>query len=120
MKKIVLTTVALASLAFGSATIIKGSTQNISFNSNPEGAVVKIDGVATCTTPCSAMIKNSSKNKNISFTKDGYTTMTLPMNSEFAGVTFLSIFWDLSTTDLITGSAYEYAPNNYMIELKKK
>jgi len=120
MKKIVLATVVLASLAFGSASITKGSTQNISFNSEPEGAIVKIDGIATCTTPCAVMVKNGSKNKMVSFTKKGYTTMSIPMNSEMAGITWLNILWDLSTTDILTGAAWEYAPNNYMIELKKK
>jgi hypothetical protein len=121
MKKILLGMIAVATLSFGSATMIKGSTQTVSFNSSPEGAIVKIDGIATCTTPCSVMVKNSSKNKVVSFTKKGYSTMSIPMNSSFqAGYFLLDILWDLGTTDFITGALYEYEPNNYMIELKKK
>lgn len=120
MKKILLACLATVTLSFGSATIIKGSTQTVSFDSNPQGATVKIDGIATCQTPCSALLKNGHKSKMVSFYKDGYETLNIPMNSEFSGVTFLSIIWDLSTTDLLTGSAYEYAPNNFMAELKKK
>jgi len=119
MKKLgLLLSLGAASLLFGSASIIKGSTQNVTFDSKPDGAVVKIDGVKTCVTPCTVPIGNSSKNKMVTIEKKGYTTMNRTLNSEFAPVTILSIFWDLSTTDLVTGAAWQYAPNSYFIELQ--
>lgn len=108
------------SLAFGSATIISGSTQNVSFNSKPEGATVMIDGVKSCTTPCTLTLDKAYKPKQLSMTKEGFETFSVPMNSEYDGVALLNIFWDLSTTDLATGSAYQYNPNTYYMELKAK
>lgn len=107
-------------MAFGSASIISGSNQNVTFNSNPEGATVLIDGVASCTTPCTISLPKAHADKMVSFRKDGYETFSMPMTTSYNGVALLNIFWDLSTTDMITGAAWNYAPNNYFSELKKK
>lgn len=123
MNKVVKTFVgvaAMASMAFGSASIISGANQNVTFNSNPEGAMVMIDGVKTCTTPCTVSLPKAKAQKMVSFEKEGYEKVSLPINTEYDGVALLNIFWDLSTTDLITGAAWKYAPNNYFSDLKKK
>lgn len=109
-----------ASIAFGSATIISGSNQNVTFNSNPEGAMVMIDGVKTCTTPCTISLPKAKAQKMVSFEKEGYEKVSMPINTEYNGVALLNILWDLSTTDLITGAAWNYSPNNYFSDLKKK
>ena len=119
MKKILLGTVAAVSLSFGSATIANGSSQTISFNSNPEGATVLVDGQMKCKTPCSVSLKKN-KYSNVVFKKDGYASQTVSLTKSFDSIALLNIFWDLSTTDMISGAAFEYAPNNYMVELKKK
>lgn len=109
-----------ASMAYGSATIISGSNQNVTFNSNPEGAMVMIDGVKTCTTPCTISLPKAKAQKMVSFEKEGYEKVSMPINTEYNGVALLNIFWDLSTTDLITGAAWNYSPNSYFSDLKKK
>ncbi|QOY52025.1 PEGA domain-containing protein [Candidatus Sulfurimonas baltica] len=109
-----------SSMIFASATIISGSNQNVTFNSNPEGATVLIDGVASCSTPCTVSLPKAHAQKNVSFKKDGYEIFTMPMGTSYNGVALLNIIWDFSTTDLITGAAWNYAPNNYYSELKKK
>lgn len=114
-----LASVVCATLAFGSATIISGSNQNVTFNSKPEGASVMIDGIKTCVTPCTVSLKKAYKPKSLSMSKDGYETMTVPMTTQYDGVALLNIFWDLSTTDAATGSAWEYQPNSYFMELKE-
>jgi len=119
MKKILLGMVAVATLSFGSAGIISGTSQSISFNSEPEGASVLLDGQMKCKTPCTVSVKKN-KFTNITFKKDGYKSQNVPLTTSFDSVTLLDIFWDFSTTDLLTGAAYEYAPNSYMVELKKK
>jgi len=117
MKKILLTTVALTSLAFGSATIFKGSNQTITIDSDPQGAQVVIDGVNKGVTPLSISLKKG-KAKNISIKKNGYTTRTMGMSDRFDFLTLLGGY--SSTTDLFNGNAWEYSPTNYYIELKKK
>ncbi len=119
-QKVLLGLLVASSMAFGSASIISGSNQNVTFNSNPEGATVMIDGVASCTTPCTVSLGKAKGEKTVSFKKEGYETFSMPMTTSYNGVALLNIFWDLSTTDLITGAAWNYAPNNYFSELKKK
>lgn len=119
-KKVLVGLLIASSMAFGSASIISGSNQNVTFNSNPEGATVLIDGIASCTTPCTISLPKAHADKMVSFKKDGYETFSMPMTTSYNGVALLNIFWDLSTTDLITGAAWNYAPNNYFSELKKK
>jgi len=119
MKKILLLSLIGVNLVFGSATLISGTTQNVSFNSEPEGANVLIDNVKKCKTPCTLSLKRGSYD-SVTFQKDGYESKNLPLETSYNGVALLSIFWDFSTTDMISGAASEYSPNKYFVELKKK
>lgn len=102
----------------GCATIIKGSDQALIFQSSPEGAQVIIDGVPVGVTPLTIKLpKNTSE--VVMVKKEGYATKTIPITKHFDGVTALSFFWDFSTTDFLSGAAYEYSPNSYYFELKK-
>lgn len=119
LKKIIPSALVLSSFAFASATIISGQNQSVTFNSKPEGATVLVDGVYTCTTPCTISLPKSSKDKTVTFKKDGFQTVNLPVTHQYDGVALLNIFWDISTTDMITGAAWKYEPNNYFVEMKK-
>lgn len=119
MKKILIGMAALTTLSFGSATIASGTSQSISFNSSPEGVSVLLDGQMKCKTPCTVSVKKNAFS-NITFKKDGYQSQNVPLTTSFDGIAVLNIFWDFSTTDLITGALWEYAPNSYMVEMKKK
>jgi hypothetical protein len=119
MKRILLAVTALSTLSFGSATIASGTSQSISFNSEPEGVSVLLDGQMKCKTPCTVSVKKNAFS-NITFKKEGYQSQNVPLTTSMDGVGILNIFWDLSTTDAITGALWEYAPNSYMVEMKKK
>jgi hypothetical protein len=43
----------------------------------------------------------------------------MPLDKKYDGIALLNVFWDLSTTDFITGAAFEYVPNSYHFQLKK-
>jgi hypothetical protein len=120
MKKILLGMVAIVTLSFGSATIFSGSTQAISIDSVPSGAKVYVDGQLRGTTPTSVMMDKTLSGHTIRVQKEGYGVSNVVMQRSFDPVAILSLFWDLSTTDFLTGNMMEYSPNNYMIELKKK
>lgn len=114
-------TLSLASallLLTGCASVFKGQDQVLSFTSEPDGATVRIDGKAVGQTPMSAKVKKSSVD-SISIEKEGFRTETMAPEKRFDNIAFLNIFWDLSTTDLITGAAYEYQPSNFHFKLKK-
>jgi type 1 fimbria pilin len=121
MKKIVMILallVVFSSSSFASALLFKGSTQSVSFESQPEGATVIIDGATACKTPCSVQIKKSSSQKIVRVELKGYKAATIPLGKSYDPVALLNVIWDLSTTDLTSGAAFEYKPNHYFIELK--
>lgn len=105
-------------LLTGCASVFKGQDQVLSFTTEPEGATVRIDGKVVGQTPMSTKVKKSSVD-SISIEKDGFRTETMAPEKRFDNVAFLNVFWDFSTTDLITGAAYEYQPSNFHFKLKK-
>ena len=121
MKKIImrLSIVSVLIILTGCATIISGTKQSITFESSPSGASVYLDGERVGVTPFTDKLK---KNKYSSFRieLDGYETVSRSLGTDVDLVALLSIFWDLGTTDLATGSAWKYDKNSYYIELQKK
>jgi len=105
-------------LLTGCATVFKGTDQVLTITSDPDGAAVRIDGKPVGVTPLSTKVKKNSAD-SIMVEKDGFRTETMPLDKKFDGVTLLSIFWDLGTTDFVTGAAYEYQPSTYHFKMKK-
>ena len=79
---------------------------------------MRIDGKPVGVTPLSTKVKKNSAD-SIIVEKDGFRAETMPLDKKFDGVALLSIFWDLGTTDFITGAAYEYQPSTYHFKMKK-
>ena len=109
----------LVALSFisGCASVINGVSQNLTFNSDPEGASVMIDGLEMGVTPVSLELPKN-KYSNVLFRKEGYKTISVPLKKEFDAVAIIDIFWDLSTTDFLTGAIYQYAPEQYMVTMQ--
>ncbi len=80
--------------------------------------MVIIDGREFGETPLSVNLKKN-KYSNVTFKKDGYKSRSVVIEKRYDPVTLLSWFWDLSTTDLITGAIFEYRPNQYYVTLSK-
>jgi hypothetical protein len=106
-----------SNIAFASATVLSGQVQNITFNSNPEGAIVSVDGIKMCQTPCTISFKKTPFTQMLQFEKKGYQTISMPMTTQFDAITILNIFWDFSTTDILTGAAFRYKPNHYYADM---
>ncbi len=120
MKKILLTTLVITTLILsGCASIISGTNQTLTFTSDIEGVNVYVDGALIGKTPVSASFKKN-KAQTVMFRKKGYETISREITTTFDSVAILNIFWDLSTTDLITGAVYEYAPNAIYVEMPIK
>lgn len=104
----------------GCATIISGTTQEVSFTSIPEGVTVSADGKVLGITPLTIQIDRKGKQKLI-FEKEGYKTLELPFET-----TLEPWFWGNiliggvigSTTDAISGAVYEYSPGQYNVTLE--
>ncbi|CAI2719229.1 PEGA domain-containing protein [Nitrospina watsonii] len=103
----------------GCATLVEGSTQTISVNSNVQGAEVLFNGQPIGVTPLTALVPKG-KNATIVVKKEGYQAQTIAATTKIT-----TAFWGNiitggllgSTTDLVSKSAYEYAPNNYYANL---
>ncbi len=104
----------------GCATILDGSSQTVTFNSEPAKAKVFINGVQVCVTPCTTQVKHS-KSTIVVAKKDGYEEQHLPLQT-----TMNKYFWGNfitggpigSTTDYVSDAIIEYSPNMYFISLE--
>ena len=103
----------LAALTLGAcASIMHGSTQEVSIASAPTGAKVLVDGVAAGVTPFVADLKRKDKHV-IRIEMDGYEPFELPLrrstsgwvwgNLVFGGIPGLAV-------DAITGGLYKLEP----------
>jgi hypothetical protein len=114
--------VALAAvLSAGCATLVKGTTQSITVSSNIDGAEIFLDGQRIGATPYAGPVP---KNKGtLMVQKSGYKTQTVALSK-----TLEPIFWGNiitggtlgSLTDFGSGSAYQYAPASYQVDLKEE
>lgn len=106
-------------LMSGCASIISGSSQEVTFQSQPDGATVTVNGKILGRTPLTTNLKKKSDQK-LTFEKEGYKTDTMQLSTRMD-----SWFWGNiliggligSTTDGISGAVHEYVPNQYFIPL---
>lgn len=109
----------VAALSTGCATIASGTNQNVSFESEPEGATVRVDGEVIGKTPVSSRLDKES-DQSVSFEMPGYRTVTKDLSTKtdpwfFGNILIGGLFG--STTDFASGAAYEYSPDQYFVTL---
>lgn len=101
----------------GCATIIDGTTQLVTINSEPNRAKIFLNGVPVGVTPLTIPVKRA-KNTMMAAKKDGYESQQIPLqtktNTWFWGNI---LFLYGSTTDYASDAMIEYAPNMYFITL---
>jgi len=120
MKKLTYLALTLALISmFGCAAVINGTSQSVTFTSDPEGATVEVDGVPYGETPVSVDLKKN-RHSTVIFKKEGYKSRTMAITKRFdAAAIFSIVLWDLGTTDFATGAAYLYSPDRYYVEMRK-
>lgn len=109
----------LAAGLWGCATIVSGTTQEMTFQSEPPGAVVKVDGRPLGKTPMTIQLDRMSS-QSLTFELEGYKTITMPLTT-----TLEPWFWGNiliggligSTTDGVSGAVYEYSPSQYYVSM---
>ncbi len=98
------------------ATLFTGTKDRISFNSNPSGAMIYIDGVEYCRTPCSVSVKRSLNDTEVELKLDGYQTRFVKLSKEFNVISVLNLGnllgWGI---DAVTGSIFRYDKKSYEI-----
>lgn len=92
MKKILASAaiVVMAVSTGGCATVLNGTSQDVDFRSDPDGAVVAISTGQTCTTPCTFSMKRGH-DLRVDFERDGYKPEYVYVQSRLGGSTFGNI-----------------------------
>ena len=102
----------------GCASIFKGTSQVVTFTSEPSGAEVLVDGNSMGKTPLTISLKKNQYS-TVLVKKAGFETVSRPLGKKYDAIALINVFWDLSTTDLLTGAVYEYEPNSYHFVMEK-
>lgn len=121
MRRLSLGSFALAAalLTASCATIVKGSTQSISVNTNVPGATVLLDDVKVGVTPFTGPVKKNAKMLTVQM--DGYQPVKLSLATSIEPIFFGNIITGGtlgSITDFASGAAWQYAPAAYQVDLK--
>lgn len=124
MRKIIITLSLLCSVAMltSCATIFKGGLQNVSFTSDPAGAMVLINGMERGKTPLPLQLKCNTS-YNITFKKEGYEDKNYVLNNHIEGIW---IVLDILgggipiIIDAATGNWYKLDESQVNLPLEKK
>lgn len=115
--------VALCSLGLfgqGCATILHGTTQEVSINSDPAGARVDIDRESVGTTPCSVELKRGD-NHVVAISMEGYYTEEVAVMKVMSGAVAGNILaggiigWGI---DAASGAQYRLVPEVVSVTLR--
>jgi hypothetical protein len=108
MKKFFILAAVVCLFANGCATLFKGTSEEVRFESKPTGAEVWIDGIKFGTTPAVFKLE-SKKTYAIEFKMDGKTRAVRPTNHMQAGYLVLDILAGLVPVivDAATGAWYK-------------
>lgn len=111
-------------LQFNCASIIHGSKQEISVDSEPSGAKVtaKLRGFNLGTTPALITLKRKESPMILRFEKEGYEPVEVTMTRGVDGWIFGNIIFGGIIgliVDFSNGAAYKLSPEQIKIELKK-
>lgn len=117
---LLLTLAAMAFLSTGCASVVTGADQKLTFNSEPDEAVVTVSGRVLGKTPLTVAVDRGS-NQTITFEKEGYKTHTAQLstttNPWFFGNFVLGGLVG-STTDGLSGAIHEFSPDQYFVTLR--
>lgn len=113
--------VALIVALAGCATIVHGGTQDIRVSSQPSGAVVRVQGMAT-TTP--GVLKLERKGTHtLVFEKEGHKSVEVQLNKTVDGWLFGNILIGGIiglVIDFVSGAAYKLTPADVNVVLGEK
>ncbi len=118
MKKLFVLVV-VAVLFSGCALIFKGDSSRVTFNSNPQGASVLIDGNSIGLTPTEALLK-TNRSYNVTFRLSGQQERTYILNNRVGTLWIvLDVLGGLFPLiiDAATGAWYEFDDTNINVTL---
>ena len=104
----------------GCATVFTGTHDEVTIRSEPEGAIIYIDGLEEGVTPATIDIKRPGiTNTEVTLRLDGYEPRTFVLRKEFNAVSVINLACVLCwAVDVATGSVTKYRPQGYDVELE--
>lgn len=103
-KHIVVVAMMLSGLSLsGCATVLNGTSQDVAFNSMPDGALVELHTGQNCITPCTFSMKRGD-DASVTITKPGFQPVTIYIQSRLAGSTFGNIILGGGIGAVVDGS----------------
>ncbi|MDE2404374.1 MAG: PEGA domain-containing protein [Sphingomonadales bacterium] len=112
MKRVVLAGAAALALS-GCATIVKGTSQKVSFQSDPSGSNVQLSTGESCRTPCTIRFKRTQE-LQVVFSHPGFKDAHVAIQSKFGGaiaLNLLPISLFGTVVDASNGSSRFLSPN---------
>ena len=122
MKKILLALGLTSTLFLTScATIFTGTRDTLRFDSNPQGAMVYINGIEVGRTPCVTKVKRGFSNDMVEMKMQGYETRVFMTDKSFNAVSIINLGFVLGwIIDLASGSIMKHDRKSFTIELDPK
>ena len=123
MKKIMLMIIVCGAFVLnGCATILTGTSDEITFNSNPGGATIMVDGLDVGKTPSVQTIKRLGfSDKTVTLKLKGHDDRTFKLQKTFNMLSICNgtnpVGWLI---DVLTGTVYKYDKTNYTMDLEPK
>ncbi len=106
----------------GCCSIVSGTSQNVSFNSTPAGATVRVNGMPTGQTPVTLPLKRGSAN-SVTIEKEGFEPYGVALSRGMNGWVFGNIlFGGLIglVVDVANGAIYSISPDSIYANLTPK
>jgi predicted small secreted protein len=87
----------------GCATVLNGTSQDVAFNSMPDGAVVELSTGQNCVTPCAFSMKRGD-DAEVRINKPGFQPVSIYIQSRLGGSTFGNIILGGGIGAVVDGS----------------
>ena len=104
----------------GCGTLIHGTTQQVSFESNPPGATVRLTDGTHLTTPQIAQLRRA-QDHTVTIEKEGYESERIAINRDFnwGASIFGNILWITPgiIVDVLAGGAWTLNPEHINVNL---
>lgn len=106
----------------GCATLFSGTSDTLTFESQPAGALVVIEGVDRGRTPLTTSVSRDIGGTDVMYRLDGYETRTFELGQEFNTTAIWGIFCFplCPVVDVLTGAIMKYDPTTYSLELTSR
>lgn len=107
------------------ATMISGTTQEVSFDSNLKGTQIYINNKEICQTPCITTLERGKEKIMVTAKKAGYEERTIFIERNINPTTVINVASTIFSTfglstDISSDSFWEYAPNSFYITMQKQ